>query len=742
MKSLSAIIRRTHYGALASTLIVASLAAAVFAGVIADRTAVRIDLTATRQYSLSERTTRMLAELDEPIDIVVSVSGARVSRADFRRVMDVLEEFEARSPPISVRAIDTASAGAAGELSAIVERLASLQTAEVQRHRDALRTATGEARSAAEHLDAAAELVEALGIEAGGTAARTNPEQARTVRATAEAIREGIEQADRSIDALVAGVAMPQLDRALAAVAPVDAAAGTRRGSWGDGLQIASALATQAERQRRFFEASGEARAAEIAGELRDVAQSAGNDLAAAIDRLTRLGSLEPLQLARALERTDAVLVVSAQGSTAIRFESLFPSAGGGDATAAQARFAGEELLSIAVATVVAEEPPILVITHAESRPLLTEGGRPAHPLSAAMARLIDRVRVRRHEVTEWAVALDERRPDLSSLDPSGGRPGVWFCPGSPSLRGLSQGGGSSLADREQRVSALGDALGELLAAGESVLVSLDPSTAPSVGSDDPLAAPLAELGIRVETGRPLITRLPRPNRDAFTAYQQASPPPASGGPLSPIAEPLSGVTTLMHWPMPIRVDGAVAENAGVRVDPILEVGAGPNTWAESRWLSTQMRWANEDRPLAPLVTASPPSPDADRDDLAGPWTIAVSAEQSSDGAAGGGLMQRRQRLVVVAATGWYKDALAERLDIIDGRRVFAFPGNAELFDASLAYLSRNDALIAGSPRAGDIPRIDPAASPASLEALRWILRFGPPAGVLLIGLAVFLVRR
>jgi hypothetical protein len=100
------------------------------------------------------------------------------------------------------------------------------------------------------------------------------------------------------------------------------------------------------------------------------------------------------------------------------------------------------------------------------------------------------------------------------------------------------------------------------------------------------------------------------------------------------------------------------------------------------------------------------------------------------------------QRAVIVSAAGWYQDVLAERLEAVDGRRVFAFPGNAELFDASFAWLCGDDELIAASPRTSDIARIDADLSEGAVAVLRWVLRLGLPGAVLLAGAGVYLLRR
>ena len=70
-----------------------------------------------------------------------------------------------------------------------------------------------------------------------------------------------------------------------------------------------------------------------------------------------------------------------------------------------------------------------------------------------------------------------------------------------------------------------------------------------------------------------------------------------------------------------------------------------------------------------------------------------------------------------------------------------AYPGNTELFVNCVYWLAGLDELIARGARSQDIRRIEGIDS-AALTRLKWTMSAGMPLGVLIIGLAVYFIRR
>ena len=93
--------RQTRYGSMAALSIAAVLGIFISINYIASRQNLRWDLTAARQFTLSDQTIRILEALDAPLSILVFGRDD-----DFDRFRNRLVEYEEVSPEVSVRYID------------------------------------------------------------------------------------------------------------------------------------------------------------------------------------------------------------------------------------------------------------------------------------------------------------------------------------------------------------------------------------------------------------------------------------------------------------------------------------------------------------------------------------------------------------------------------------------------------------------------------------------------------------
>ncbi len=736
MALISANVRRAHYGALAVVLIAATLTAAVLAGYLGAVTSRRVDLTATRMYSLSPRTLALLDRLgeDEDVEIVVSAASSRVSGERSRRVVDVLSEFARASESVTLTVVDTGDADAAEELSGVVSRLRARSAERVERHEAALERAAEEMSEAALAFDGMAALIEALGVEVGEATAAAFAQQAETVRDTGEALERAAVIVEAAGSSVVLGVAMPDASAAVEAVAPMDPGLGVRSGPLGTADAMAGMIADQIGRQRAQF-AGDSAEAGRLARELVSRSEAARALTSAAMDRLLRLGRLEALNVSRLLERADAVVVSAAEGSVAVRLDRLFPEDGG-----VSAAFAGEEIVATAIATVTREDPPIVVLVHGEPGELLGEGAS-ATMRTGEMNMLLGRWVARRIDVVEWNPGVSASPPDLSAMDPSGDRPVVWFFVGEPSMLGLDGSAGRTMADRARRLDRLGDAARELIDRGENIVVSAGPSPDPSVGAEDALSAPFVSLGLRARSGRPLLTRVSNPGRgpDFFNVYRVIER--AEGE--TAVGAAVGGQRVVLSWAVPIELERAIAEGDGVELRELLVAESDEETWGEARWMATGLRYANRSRPFEPVQPGGEaPTRDPERDLVDGPWVVAATAERATPRVRGSTNDATTQRVLMVGAGGWYQDLYTQRARLIDGRRVFSFPGNLELVEAAVSYAAHDDELIAPSARSRDIPRVGAGVGEGTLAGLGWLLRLGLPGLALAGGVVVWLVRR
>lgn len=706
-----ALVRRARYTVSTALLLTAATAVCLLTAFLADRARLRFDATGTREHSLAPRTLRILDSIPEPTTIAVCADSTRNSPRAWRRVSDLLDTFARRSPRLTSTLIDTSRADAAAQVQSLLASLARRDHAKLLEHADALDRAQRVLSTLPTQLASLATTASDRAREHPGTPA------ADAVSRAAAILKLAATDLEKALDTVTAArdhgpeyttdsattARLPESDLAQKAASPaLDAA-----------IKAIGALITNAPH------------VPDIADPV--VLSSLRDQLADTADRLTSLKPLEPLLVARMLRAQQGVLVFSPRGTTAIDFDAMFPPAPQASPAGAEPDiFAGEELLSTAVASLNQPSRPILVLVHAERERLLDDSARPVGPALSAIARLADRLALRRVDLAEWPVALEPARPAFPRLDPLNERPKVWFVLPAPARTNADPRKGLSLADRAQRVGKLADALTNLLDARQNTLVTLEPSELPAVGEPDPVADALKPWGLSADTARPLIERIGTPRGLAISCYQTLRATDKD----TPIAQAIDSLPTILHWPMPVTI----TPSPGVHADPILTVASSPSVWGESAWMP--MRYANARQPFQALAPPDPPTPDPARDNTSGPFTVAVSAQRENTSHTA----DPPQRLVLVSSPGWFEDLYTQASSIIDGRRVWLFPGNTELFEAAFHWLARMDELIAPSPRVRDIPRID-AMTPGRAALIRWILIAALPLGVLLLAWTLRVIR-
>lgn len=677
----------------AALVVVLASVGTVLVAVAAERLHARYDLTATRQHALSPRTKQILDNSTRDYEIAVVADFSTVSPLARSAMNDVLSELVKSSGRVRVTQIDAGRPDQEDEFADLLARLAQLYSGDIAQREAAL----DDARDAAERaLALLADAANALAEDAGDaepTSDRRNALEnlSATLRLRARDAETVLTAIDETRSRSLLGSDLTPLDDALTSTRAL----------------LESLASDSATVLARASAASAQPRADRALQEARDTA-------AAGAETLSTLPPSELYAVVRALERDDAAVVVSDAGATAVSFSALFPPAElveQDERGVAEFRFVGEELLATAIAALESAERPIVVLVHPWPVRLLDASGAPnpqAGPL--AIAGLLDRLRLRGIDAFEWPVGEEDAAPVLTDFNPGGERPVVWAVLGT-----VATG-----SDGAVRNGKLATAIEELVNAGEAVLLSYSPSTLPGAGSPDILTQPLAPLGVALDTGRPLLRAIRTAQGDSvdpgFTLASSASE--------HPIAEAVDGLTARFGWISPIDL----SDTPGVTHTPIYTIN-GDDVWAESQW--TEL-WSSSQNARRRMNT---PTPTAGLDDDEGPWTIAATVERASPRSGG-----EVQRLVVVGATAWFFDASILPARRVDGRVAAAFPGNGELFDASISWLAQQDHLIAPGAVARDIPRIQ-TIQPGALSALRWALALGPALAVLLLGAAIRVIR-
>ncbi len=704
------VVRRVRYGAQTLALLLAVSAVVGFLGVLSDRYAVVLDATSGREHRLSERTLSLLRSLRSPHEVLVVANLDGVDPRAAQRTRDVLDAMSRRSENLRVSIVPVNSPDGLRTLDSAFERLVRTYQPTIDRGRAAVDQAAATVGEIAGALEQLGEQLAAVGSRVGDDhpnapgVKRFFADAASMCRIAASDAVAGAQSAAASAQGAIGRTPVPALDTA---VSQSRRTLGALHGQIG---QLSASLDTLAR-------AGDDLAPAGAREETRPLAQAAvrlRDRAARAISALDDAPAFPLANAARAVGETSAALVIGPPRAekdapprlAAVEIEAVFPRRipGVSDrAPAPDVRARAEELFAGAIASVNAEDAPIVILTHGagEAERLTPDFA----PMSGAVARL----RLRGMSVVEWAAALDPEPPSIAALDPSGRRPVVFVVlPTS----GMTPEGAA-------RMVKLGNALRALIEAGRPVLVSATPSTLPSIGQRDPQVEMLDQLGMKVDSARPLLRQTQTPGGPVVTADLLFT----STGAEHPISGAIESLRTHLPWCLPIRVEPGVR-----RVVPVIVAQDDNRIWAESEWLRFRQTPAAQ-RPL--LV--NPPQEDSARDDGDGPWIVAAAVERALPDL-------RRQRVVVVGSTGWFLDELALQRVQAGAQSIPACPGNLELLEAAVYWLAGQDSMISRSPEAQALAVI-PAIEPARLNAIRWGLIAGLPLLVLLVGGAWRLLR-
>lgn len=699
--------RRARLGAMTAVLLLAATVSLVIVNVLGARLASRVDVTATREHELSPRTVGLLEGLSGEYEIVVAAPLRDRSVVDPRalqRVADVLDKLgrvRGTGGEIRTTLIDTGSAAGLAAYGDLLKRLGERESEKVQKQTQTITASLAAIETLAEGLEALSPRLlavrDAIPEESPGAATnRTYFEQRATeARLNARGLRDLAERSRKVLAAPLGAVPVPDLSAAADPLKQPVADVGAGMGDIADNLAKfagAAGIAPAAADRARPLSAE--------AARLRDSALTVA-------DGLERMGRLDLLRVAKALESASAAVVIGPKGLTAIELAQLFPPGVLIDASGGMQADLGrnaEELLGTAVAALAQPVKPIVVLIH----------GQPVRGFlkSPDFAGLLDRLALRGIDVVEWAASVDTEPPAFTALDPTGERPVVCVALATDSAANPPGVKGQSGPERAKQ---LGAALASVVESGEPLLLSLSPSTLPTFGEPDPIAAVLSAFGLEADTGRPLLRERTTPEgRQVDTAVVVRS----SDGKHA-LLGPLRGLPTRLEWPIAIRPSADAGTKT--RLWPLYRI-EDKAVWGESQWLTY---W--QARGYDPSQIPVKPAPDAERDDRSGSWLVAAAVERDVPE------LEDPQRLVVVGSNTWFTDRIAQERVLVDGRPAASNPGNAELFEAAVYWLSGQDTMIAQSATARAAPLIG-TLDPGVLLGLKWAAIAGLPGLVLLVG--------
>lgn len=698
--------RRARYGLQAAVLLLAVTAACVFAVLIAGRLAVRLDVTATREHRLSERTTRILKDITQPYEIVIAANYSTLDPQAARRTQGVLENFERASPNLRATVIDVGAAQGPAQLDALLSRLQSRFAPALDQQRKALDAVRQNVTSAQNGLRGAGDQIAAANVAIKGSDAMSDQmrqflaDAAAASRIGSEDLGKALAEAERNATRTIGSTRVSADDEVLAIMRKAinELLANVTRIH--DGLDTLA----KAPADKVPLEVSAACRPAlETIGNVRG---ALGRAIAGA-DEAPRT----PIAaVARLLERSSAAVIIGPPGAqragvTSIDLSSIYVPRAlvGGDVQQVDLRARTEELISGALASLSRTDTPIVVFVHGRNVRIA--------PQFVPVAPIIDRLSLRGVDFAEWPAGLDDAPPALTSIDPSGMRPVVYIL--------IAMAPGS--AEDGARLGKLAAAASWLIRERKNVLVTAVPSNLPSIGQPDPMLECLKPLGVTIDTARPLLRQVTTERGRLVTSHLIITDPKSS----HPVGAAIRSLNLFAPWSLPVRWSEQSLPK-GVTVEPVILAGdENKSIWAESEWLGFLQTPEAQQSQLV-----NPPAADTRLDEVEGPfggrWAIAAGVEvQGADKTA--------QRIMLVGCNRWMSGEVVGAEMEIEGRRVPAHPGNLEFMDAAVSWLARQDDLIASTPTAAAVPMMPPMSS-GQMAALRWSLIAGLPAFILLLG--------
>lgn len=711
--------RRSSPLLLGAFIVACTTAVLAVANIAADRygASFRADVTGSGDQTLSPRTRQLLARLDEPYRGVVAVDFRTVDPRSRQRLNDVLTEMAGASSKFTFSMIDTGSGSGVRAYAALVEELVERERSTLSTQASAIELASAGCVSLATYLtDTLSPSLQSV-RQAIPPSSQTDQNRREFLDRAAAGARLGARDlsdgSGRALDALKAKlgeIAVPATDQASAQLAAALAPTVDLLRS------LATGLRTLAD--DRSGPASDEARV------ILPHVEKRRDDAALVLESLRALRRPDLLRVTDVLSRGSAALIIGppGRGLSALDVDSLLPSGSLLDASGAgraDLRRRAEELVSTALGSLLTPNAPVVVLVHAEPAELLSGPGY--------FKSLSDRFRLRGMDFVEWPVLSEDAPRALRSIDPRGERPTVYLNL-SPDSSAAADATGLTGAQRAAKLAAV---LERLAGEGKNLALSVNQSAAPTYGQPDPFSPILGRFGLSADSGRPLLIEDLNPRARRIDTDVIASP--AEG--THPLAGCVRGLPAMLPWAVPLS-QRPISERARLTTTPLYVHPAGANVWAESQWL----RLWQTPRDQRSLLTDLPSYdegrdarwPDGRQTQENQDWLLAAAVERTELGATSRDLLV--QRAVVVGSNSWFIDAVTQQRIIgPDGRPGLRCPGNLELLDGAIAWLTNQDDLIAQSPSASAVALVRPIEHRA-LVSLRAAVMLGMPLLVLLMG--------
>jgi uncharacterized protein YukE len=714
--------RRMKYGTNVAVSIVAALALMVLLNWMAQRNFQRFDFTATRRYSLSEKTHKVLDRLEKDHQLVTLLEEPRdlPRRAELmKRLRDLTEEYARYSEHLSGRHINPASD---------VQRLEQFYGELESRYKDELRPAreaTNQAQSALETLrNHLARIRSAFGEQDAA------PLEGSSLAQFGQRVRRALGRMDQRFDATTQQV-QKALDRPLPAVGQAQDQLGQLFSEIEDGLLKPLSQRIDSAAQKEGLSGAAQERVLAIQERVR----AARDRLKPARQRLQENGAPEDYaQLREQLQQNpDTVVLLGPERVQALAFKDLYKQSRQaqqqqGERATPEITFLGEEKITGALISQTLEQRPLVVFVNPGQRPATGQRGR--------FSRVAEQLQAANFQVEEWQPGgggrgRSPRRRGGQNAEPPEPKPGqrsAWILlpGGGGGRRAMMMGGGGGGSRKAV------EHLRKRLAAGDGALVLTQGAggggnpmqQAMGGGGGSPVEPLLQEYGVRVQSEKTLL-RQAQGRGGQSRAVPQVT---ISNWPdASPIGRALSGTRGVFLGASPLKLDAGrsagtqpadqAEDGEKVEATPIAQV-QGRRIWPSSQMPSPRQRGGEQ--------------PEFKPEKAGGPFVTVASVQKG------------KTRLVVAGGSAWASDRATGYGRLGPGTADMAgaaFPANVELFVNGVYWLVGLDDLIAAGAETQAIPRLAGMAR-ETWWGLFWSLVLGLPALVFALGIGVWVTRR
>ncbi|MHB1155787.1 MAG: DUF7088 domain-containing protein [Phycisphaerales bacterium] len=688
--------RRFKYGANVAVLVIAALAIVIFANWITVRNITkwgnwtRIDLTATRQYSLSPQTRQVLSHLDRNVDITtLFLTGSDISPETSEKIRyfsDLLDEYQRwGNGHVTVSHLQPAT-----DIDKFRKLCAQIT--------DRYKTQLTPAQNALTQTRATLRQISEFGKQQSLLFTQRLPLlQSKADPQLADFLR----QVTQILSVLDNQLQLPDLMSAIDQIpkSPLPDYAGVNS-------QVVSQLQTLHDKilDRAIQGFDQRITSGDTHPDVRDLLTGARNAFKQILESTGKtLATLQAVNtgeydaIRSSIMRVNSSIVMTPDRITVIKLDDVYTDKI--DASEDQPprrqpeqRFRGEQAVTSAIISITLETKPLIVFVNSARQPAVGPGG----PFSFVASQL----RNMNCDVKEWNPAgrptqFGSTQPDPKPR-PEKNQPIVWvFLPQSPPDPRMP-----FMPPNTQTAETLKDAIKD----HQSAFVILAPNPMSRFGQPDAVADALKELGITVDSSIQVMQNLTDPNTGRPTPTMQM---------------------TLTTWPKDHPVGRALAGQIGILLSS-MPLTLTPKDDAKA-WPLIQTpadTWGETD------LTSRRPKKDASEN--AGPFTVAAA------------FADKNERIVVLTDPYFAADQVTQYgpRDPLSGRLLHTlFPGNGEFFTDSIYWLAGRDDLIATGARSQDIRRYD-AISTSGRIAVGWIVLLGLPAFCLAAGAAVWFIRR